>query len=164
MKYRKIFILGLPGSGKTTAGKKLADDARMTFMDLDEYIIEAGGRSIPEIFEKDGEDIFRILERDQLRLIVSKKMDFILSTGGGTPCFFDNMDQMNDSGITVFLDVPMEEIRKRLSQNSSRPLMKTHTLEDLYATRSKWYQQANIKAGSDENLLKQILKYQTKGN
>ena len=111
------------GSGKTTLGRKLACIIQHQFIDLDEYIEEQEGRIISQIFEEDGEDYFRKLERVYLHKVIEKE-DVVISTGGGTPCFFDNMDQMNEYGKTIYINMHPKALLPRLiSSPSTRPLL-----------------------------------------
>src|SRR5258708_25113313 len=100
----KIFIIGLPGSGKTTLGKQVAEKLNLPFIDLDLEIEKLEGKTVQEIFAKRKENYFRELESRTLKNFCSGKSDFVMATGGGAPGFFDNMDVMNNSGKTVFLD------------------------------------------------------------
>ena len=100
----KYFIVGYMASGKSTFGKELAKDKGLPFLDLDESVESREGRSISEIFAKEGEEYFRKREREILHEICNEADEFVLATGGGTPCFFDNMDYMNQAGTTVFLN------------------------------------------------------------
>ncbi|MEQ9405455.1 MAG: shikimate kinase [Cyclobacteriaceae bacterium] len=143
MSTHRFFLIGLPGSGKTTLGKKLAKKRELSFIDLDEEIERAIGKSIPEIFSDDGEDKFRLIESNCLKEIIYDKENFVLATGGGTPCFFNNMQLMNESGVTVYINTPVAEIRKRLENDSSRPLMKIHSIEELHKLREVWYKKAH---------------------
>ena len=87
-----VYLIGLPGSGKTTMGKQLASILEIPFFDLDAEIENQAGKSIPELFKEEGEDFFREKERSCLRSFLNRD-NFILATGGGTPCFFDNLIQ-----------------------------------------------------------------------
>ena len=98
----KIVLLGYMGSGKTTIGMKLAEFLDFDFLDLDHYIEEAEGVSIAEIFQSKGEIYFRKKEHDYLKKILSNKKDFVLSTGGGTPCYGVNMDVILNGTKNVF--------------------------------------------------------------
>jgi shikimate kinase len=128
----KIFLIGLPGSGKTTLGKQLAERLTLKFLDLDAEIEKSEATSIAEIFKVHGEDHFRELEHRQLTKWADEKRDFVMATGGGAPCFFNNIDLMNGAGVTIFLDVPAKEIAKRISgQSANRPLLLNLNFEEL---------------------------------
>lgn len=134
----RIFLTGYMGAGKTTLGKAFARELNVPFIDLDWYIEERFHKSIRELFVERGEASFRELERNMLHE-VSEFEDVIISTGGGTPCFFDNMDYMNGHGQTVFLDVHPDILFNRLRvathqrpicrerrTRSCAPLLRTH--------------------------------------
>lgn len=122
---KKIFLIGFMGSGKTTIGKKLATKLKLPFIDLDEAIVRQEKKSIVEIFECYGEDYFRIQEKKMLAHIIKSNEAFVLATGGGTPCFFDNMDVMNQTGITFYLNYTPAFLTSRLLQaTQKRPLLK----------------------------------------
>jgi shikimate kinase len=128
----KIFLIGLPGSGKTTLGKQLAERLNINFIDLDTEIEKSEGESIALIFKKFGEDHFRKAESNQLQNWANSNENFVMATGGGAPCFFDNMEVMNQAGTTIFLDVPAKEIAKRISgQSVNRPLLLNLSFEEL---------------------------------
>lgn len=97
-----IYLLGFPGSGKTTHGKKLANKIGFDFVDLDDLIEKSEGREISDIFAKEGEDYFREIENKILKSL-SERKNTIIATGGGTPCYFDNMHYLNDSGLTIYI-------------------------------------------------------------
>lgn len=149
----RLFLLGLPGSGKSSLGKELAASLGYAFMDTDEMITGFEEMSIEEIFEAHGEDYFRKLESDMLLRVV-KEDNVVISTGGGTPCYFDNMEIINKEGISIFLDVPPATIAKRLfkKEGSNRPMVKGKTekellelLENKYKERISFYEQAKVK-------------------
>jgi shikimate kinase len=121
----KVYLVGLAGSGKTTLGKVLAEKLHIPFIDLDSEIEAREGVSIYEIFKKQGEDYFRKVEAALLEDLSSAHADFVMATGGGTPVFHNNMEKMNADGQTVFLDVPVNEITKRVLQSNleDRPLL-----------------------------------------
>lgn len=120
----RIFLIGFMGCGKTTSGKRLAAALNCEFYDLDHQITAVAGMSIPLYFEAHGEDAFRLLERKTLQEF-PYPADCVISTGGGTPCFFDNMEWMNANGLTVFIDMPPLALAKRLEQGKyKRPLLK----------------------------------------
>ncbi len=140
---RKIFLIGLPASGKTSLGKRLAAEIEFPFIDLDDEIIKFSGSSITEIFEESGEDHFRILEKELLEKTIHENDQFILATGGGAPCFYDNLELMNHNGVTIFINPPIEEIHERLKGDESRPLLKDHSVEELLEKRKPWYERAH---------------------
>ncbi|GHS93932.1 shikimate kinase [Bacteroidia bacterium] len=128
---QKIFLIGYMGSGKTTMGKQLAKKLNLQFVDMDLFIENRYHKSISAIFEEKGEATFREIERKTLHEIIDFE-NVIISTGGGLPCFFDNMDMMNQSGITIYLKVSVEELAKRLrTGKQKRPLVKDKKPEEL---------------------------------
>ncbi len=142
----------MPASGKTTLGRKLADRLAVPFIDLDEAVERKEGRSIPQLFEQEGEPYFRQAEASVLREVAGNTPDFVMATGGGAPCFYDGISFMNEVGTTVFLNVPVTELLTRLNQEgaTSRPLFfGTANLEDsvkrLRHDRMKFYEQATYR-------------------
>lgn len=121
------------GAGKTTLGRALAAAIGVEFIDLDCYIEERFRKTVSQIFAEKGEEEFRNIERRMLHE-VGEFENVIISTGGGTPCFFDNVEYMNAQGTTVFLDVPLERLFIRLSiARSKRPLIKDKNDDELRA-------------------------------
>ena len=128
----KYFIVGYMASGKSTFGKELAKDKGLPFLDLDESVEFREGRSISEIFAKEGEEYFRKREREILHEICNEADEFVLATGGGTPCFFDNMDYMNQAGTTVFLNTsPLVIVDRLKRQRADRPLLAMYSDDEL---------------------------------
>lgn len=121
----RIVLLGYMASGKSSVGKKLAKSLVMNFIDLDDYIIEKEGMSISEIFEDKGEIYFRKIEHQYLKEILEKDEKFILSLGGGTPCYANNMDLINRSNtISIYLQGSVSTMVKRLiKKKAKRPLI-----------------------------------------
>ena len=118
-----IFLVGYMGCGKSTLGKKLAHNLKHDFIDLDSYIEEQEGRTVKEIFADDGEDYFRKLERVYLHRVIDTE-NVVISVGGGTPCFFDNMEQMNEYGMTVYINMHPKALIPRLQLSEAfRPLI-----------------------------------------
>lgn len=139
------------GSGKSTLGRKLARLAGLDFIDLDKYIEERYCRSVSAIFASEGEEDFRKKERKALEE-VSEFDRVVVATGGGTPCFFNNMELMNQTGITLFLDVTPEVLARRLSASKTeRPLIKGKTGSELDSfvagnllARRRFYEQSKF--------------------
>ena len=128
-----MILIGFMGSGKTTLGRALAKALGLTFIDLDNYIELRRCKSINRIFEESGEDGFRTIERNLLHEVCEFE-DVIISAGGGTPCFFDNIDYMNSQGTTIYLQVPNERLLERLKiAKSRRPLLKDKNDEEIKA-------------------------------
>ncbi|MCP4459856.1 MAG: shikimate kinase [Cytophagales bacterium] len=147
----RIFLVGLPGSGKSTVGRHLAKELNYSFQDLDLIIEKQIGRSIADIFDREGEEYFRKIEADQLRLLAHDKV--IVATGGGTPCFHNSMSWMNDSGLTVFLNPPIDVIVSRIEKESHRPLIGSDvkkSIEYLLEKRIESYNQAEMESGLSE--------------
>ena len=111
---QRIFLIGYMGVGKTTLGKALADRTGLSFIDLDLFIEGRYRKTIRQIFEAEGEEAFREIERKALHEVAEFE-DIILSTGGGTPCFFDNMTYMNRVGTTVYLKASLEALTERIA-------------------------------------------------
>ncbi|UJP63294.1 shikimate kinase [Mongoliitalea daihaiensis] len=160
----KIVLVGLPGCGKSTFGKILADELGFPFIDLDQYIEQEEHKSISTIFQELGEGTFRKLETYYLEKVLEGFSSLVLSTGGGTPCFHDNMERINAVAISIFLDVPITTIHQRLIYSGSvRPLfsgldsteLKTR-LEDLSQIRSPYYQLSKIKLSGDDVSTEQV--------
>ncbi|MFN5439776.1 MAG: shikimate kinase [Bacteroidota bacterium] len=168
-----IFLLGFMGSGKSHCGKKIAASFGCSFLDLDHEIETASNHSISEIFSQQGEVQFRALERDVLRKIVTmydateKEVRAVISCGGGTPCFHGNMELMNENGLTVWLNPPVQTLVRRLKNGKHhRPLiadMNLETLEEFVvqkmSERSIFYKQAVLIDTSDDCPLQLIQKH-----
>jgi shikimate kinase len=151
-------------AGKTTIGYQLSKALNMRFVDLDQFITNQNNQSVQEIFDQKGESFFRELEKKALQESF-KFPNAVISTGGGTPCFFDNMEQMNKNGMTFYLKLPQEVILKRLQKSMrERPLVKDKTEEELNATirdlfesRRQYYEKAHYKVdASNKNALHYI--------
>lgn len=135
----KIFLIGYMGSGKSTVGKKLAEKFNLGFIDFDDYIEKASGKTISDIFETQGEEKFRTLEMKYLAEIL--KMDnALISLGGGTPCFNNNIDIINKNGISVYIEMSADALAKRLIKaRKKRPLIQGMNEVDL-----KYFIEANL--------------------
>src|SRR5690606_30899570 len=147
----KIFLIGMPGSGKTTLGRQLADRLSIDFVDLDAEIEKEEGKAISEIFASSGHDYFRLVESRLLRTWAASTGSFVMSTGGGAPCFHDGITLINKYGVSIFLDCPVQVLFERVRKNRERPLLHTEDeggilkrLETMRDERLKCYHQAKI--------------------
>ncbi len=128
---RRIILIGYMGAGKTTVGKALSKAMGLQFYDLDWYIESRMRKTVAQIFAERGEEGFRLIERNMLHEVAEFE-DVILSCGGGTPCFFDNMDYLNGQGETIYLKADPEVLYKHLLMGKiERPLLKNKTPEQL---------------------------------
>jgi len=141
------------GCGKTTLGKKLASKTGLTFIDLDKVIEHTAGKTIPQYFTEHGEAAFRELERDVLQNTEFSE-NSIIATGGGAPCYFNNMDWMNKEGLTVYISLPPAALASRLEKAEEvRPVLKDYKGEALIQfiagklnEREPFYSKAQITA------------------
>lgn len=155
MKNELVYLLGYMGAGKTTVGKRLAERLGWEFRDLDWMIEDRGGMAVKDIFAERGEDGFRNLERDMLRETAAMK-NVVVAVGGGTPCFFDNMDFMKRNGRTVYLNASVETLMEHIhitmkDKPSGRPLLEGMDDEDMsrfisrnLAEREPYYTKADV--------------------
>lgn len=147
----RVYIIGFMGSGKTTTGMKLAAMLGWSFTDLDKRIEEYTGMKIPDIFSGRGENYFREVESELLRGLRAFSR-IVISTGGGTPVYGDNMDFMLETGLTLYLKLTPGQLASRLpGSNDERPLIKDLTGEGLLSFiqeklsfREKWYNKAEL--------------------
>jgi len=147
----KIFLIGFMGSGKTTLGRKLANHLGWEFIDLDHKLEQQVELSIAEYFSFFGEESFRKLEGEVLKKTLYPE-NAVISTGGGLPCFFDNMDWMNQHGKTVYIKLSPKTLADRLeSGKEERPLLQEKHgdaliafIEQKLSERESFYTQANI--------------------
>jgi shikimate kinase len=148
----KIFLIGFMGSGKTYWGRLLGQKLGIPFFDLDEQVTSHEGSTINEIFSVKGEEYFRLLEKDTLHIITESHDSFVMACGGGTPCYFNNIEYLNQSGTTVWINTPPDILFSRLtSEKESRPLIKALTADQLksyiakkFADRKIYYEQAGV--------------------
>ena len=163
---RRIILIGYMGSGKTTVGKALSKETGMMFYDLDWYIESRMRKSVSQIFAEKGEEGFRKIEYNMLHEVAEFE-DVIISCGGGTPCFFDNMDYLNQQGDVVYLKATPETLYKHLLMAKvERPLLKDKTPDELIAyitehlkQRAPFYEKARHIL--DVNVLDEYDKIQT---
>ncbi|WP_448530144.1 shikimate kinase [Raineya sp.] len=147
-----FFLIGMPASGKSTLAHKVESKWKWQAIDLDQEIEKIAQKSISQIFAKEGEPFFRKIEAEALRKIPIEPPK-IVATGGGTPCFHQNLDYMLGAGKVIFLDVPLSLIGERiLSQKSQRPMFAQKTdaeiqdfLEKLYQERLPFYEKAHFR-------------------
>ncbi len=166
--HSRIFIMGFMGTGKTHWGKIWADRHHMDFTDLDEKIEDSEQLSVAQIFEHKGEDYFRQREAHMLRSFINQK-NILVSCGGGTPCFFDNVAWMNQHGLTVLLKAaPAYILANILAEANKRPLVKnlnenemTFFIEQKLKERAEYYQQAMLQidaASAGEDAIDSMIK------
>jgi shikimate kinase len=167
---KKVLLTGYMASGKTTIALLLSKAAGITYMDLDEIIEEKAGKSVAEIFEQQGEIKFRKLEHEALKSAICNKDSFILSLGGGTPCYANNHEFLKmDDVISIYLKAGIPVLVKRLREHDHRrPVLdnvKPEELEDFIAKhlfdRSYFYHQAkhvvNVDNKSPEDIVNEIM-------
>lgn len=153
----RIFLTGYMGAGKTTLGKAFAHQLNISFIDLDWYIEERFHKTVRELFAERGENGFRELERNMLHEVAEFE-DVVISTGGGAPCFFDNMEFMNRMGQTVFLEVHPDVLFRRLRvAKQQRPILQGKEDDELKAfikealeKRAPFYTQAQYTFNAEE--------------
>lgn len=146
---KPVFLIGYMGCGKSTLGRALAAQTGLEFIDLDHYIEQRFHCTVSELFASRGEEGFRRAEKAMLQEVCSFE-DTIIACGGGTPCFFDNMEAMNAAGLTVWLTTPLERLLERLTRNrAKRPILADKTdselrefITDALRKREPFYSQA----------------------
>lgn len=128
---RPIFLIGYMGSGKSTLGRLVSKATGLPFIDLDAYIENRFHKTVKDIFAERGEDGFRLVERAMLHEVADME-DVIVACGGGTPCFFDNMDYINTHGVSVWLEAPLPILHSRLMRGRhKRPLIENLDTDQL---------------------------------
>jgi shikimate kinase len=127
----KFFLTGYMGSGKSTVGEKLAAKLKYDFIDLDKLIESDYKQSIPEIFATKGEKEFRAMEHNTLKRVIEKN-NVVVACGGGTPCYYDNMELMSNNGVTVYIKMSVDALVDRLTNaKEKRPLIENKTAPEL---------------------------------
>jgi shikimate kinase len=160
----KVFLIGMMGSGKSFWKQRLSAKLKTGGYDLDNIIENVEEKTVAELFEEEGEISFRKIEAKLLRWFEEKK-SFVLATGGGTPCFHQNMEWMNQQGITIWLDEPVEVLVERLlPEMAQRPLLKNLSALELEAfiqnkltERRPFYSQAKNRLSGPEINLKNLI-------
>ena len=154
------------GSGKTHWGKLLSSKLQLPFRDLDSLIVEKEQRSVSDIFAAEGEEYFRYKEMEMLEDLVGEEENFILSCGGGTPCFFNNIEFMKKSGKVVWLNTSVDVLKERLlKERMSRPLIREVDDEELkrfiirkLSERKMYYEQADITVNEESITLDELIR------
>jgi len=164
----KVFLIGLPGVGKSYWGRKLSSALSFTYIDLDKFIETQQQKSISEIFEHSGEEAFRKIECDALKKTINSNENIIVSCGGGTPLHFNNMDLMQSAGQIIYLKASISAIMQKMQATNGfikRPLFKgsnkpEQVLESLLEEREPTYKKADhiIEIDRLENPLNEILR------
>lgn len=161
----KIFLVGFMGCGKTHWGVALSRKLQLPFFDLDKAIEEKEEKSISAIFAEMGEEYFRLLEKDVLYLLTESHESFVMATGGGTPCFFNNIDYMKSRGTTVWINSSIDSLYSRLvKEKEKRPLISNLQDDELrsfivkkFADRKIFYQQADVILSEDDVTLERLI-------
>lgn len=162
----KVVLLGYMASGKSTIGKKLAKTFSLPFIDLDDYIVSKENKTISKIFAENGEIYFRKIESIYLQEILNGKGNFVLSLGGGTPCYANNMNLINTSdAISIYLHTGIQLLSERLiAKKSERPLVANLEDDSIYEfvgkhlfERGFFYEQAKYIVRTDGKKMKEVL-------
>lgn len=151
----RIFLIGPMGSGKTTIGAALAKRLQLPFIDLDRQIEQHEGYTISMLFQRNGEEYFRQCESKVLHAIIQSTSSAVIATGGGTPCFHNNMTQMNATGVTIYLQCSIEKLQTRIEGTSDeRPMLQQpeFSLENLLKIREPEYTKAHHKLSNNETI------------
>lgn len=157
---KNIVLIGMPGCGKTTIGKILSKRLECKFIDIDEYIEETNGKSIPQIF-KLGEDYFRILEMEAIDKL-RKEKNLVISTGGGVVKNYINIKRLKENGAIIFIDRCIENIAEDVNI-SNRPILKSgiNKLHELFQERYEYYKNYSdfhvINDGSVEEVVERTI-------
>lgn len=154
----KIYLNGFMGAGKTHWGRILGQRLSIPFFDLDEEIVRSEGRSVNDLFAQEGEEFFRVKEKEVLHLITESNPSFVMACGGGSPCYFNNIEYMNEAGLTVWMNTPAAVLFSRLIKGrESRPLLKGLSEDQLrgfihkkFSDRKIYYQQCQVMIDDEE--------------
>ncbi len=154
----KIFLIGFMGCGKTHYGKELSLKLKIPFFDLDQKIEEQEEKKIADIFGDEGEEYFRLLEKDVLHMLTESHETFVMACGGGTPCFYNNIDYINKKGTSIWINCSIDCLYERLvKEKDERPLLKDISNDELrsyiikkFGDRKIFYQQATVILNEDD--------------
>jgi shikimate kinase len=160
----KVYLIGFMASGKSTIGQELAKTLSYEFIDLDVYIENKYNKTIKQLFEINGEEYFRIIENEALREVASIEGNIVIAAGGGTSCFYNSIDFMNKTGLTIYLKVEVAELVSRLIESKiDRPLLWGKSKQELndyiirvLDERKKYYEKAKIIIESSKAEVPQI--------
>lgn len=164
---QNIILIGFMGCGKSTLGKKIAKKLSYEFVDMDELIEKAEKKTVSQIFEENGEEYFRLKEKELLQTFIGSNQK-IISTGGGAPCFINNMELINNLGVSIYIKLsPKALVSRLLNEKGKRPLISQLSNEELLqfitdslSKRELFYNQAmviyNSFNESEQDLLKRI--------
>jgi len=161
----KIYLIGFMGCGKTHWAKEIGQKIGIPFFDLDHQVVQSEKKSINQLFSEEGEEYFRIKEKENLSFITETNASFVMACGGGTPCFFNNIDYMNKNGTTIWINCSIDCLHARLvKEKDKRPLVRELSDEELrsyiikkYADRKIFYQQAAVILNEDHITLEKML-------
>jgi shikimate kinase len=161
----RIYLIGFMGSGKTYWGKAVSQKLNLPFFDLDEQIVASEGKSINDIFAEEGEEYFRLKEKEVLYIISESHESFIMAAGGGTPCYYNNIDYMKKMGTAVWINISVDLLFNRLiKEKAHRPLLRDFTDDQLrsyiikkYSDRKIFYQQASIIINEEDLVMEKVL-------
>lgn len=156
----RYFLIGFMGSGKSYWGKLLGEKLNIPFIDLDAAIEKEEGRTIAEIFESEGEEYFRIKETGLLEKLIVENEAAVISTGGGTPCFFNNIEKMRSAGKTIWLNTSVKVLTERLMKGrEQRPLLKMipdnefkKSIRKKLLERRMYYDQAELVVDNESEI------------
>src|SRR5687767_3859687 len=156
----RIFLIGFMGSGKTHWGKQLAKQLKIPYYDLDEVISTRENKPVSQIFSESGEETFRVKEREMLEALIDENETMVLSCGGGTPCFFNNIEKMKKYGVVVWLNTHVEVLVERLlKEKEKRPLIRKIADDDMRSyivrklnERRMYYEQADILVDKEDSI------------
>jgi shikimate kinase len=162
-----VFLIGMPACGKTSIGKRLAKRLQFTFLDLDHHLADKENKSVATIFSEQGENFFRELEAKYLKEISNTSTNTIISVGGGTPCFHNNLSFMLSTGTVFYLNTSVETLFLRLKEDTKRPMflnLKQEQIKEkitsLLQQREAFYLQAhhtvNTSHKSDEAIVEEM--------
>lgn len=160
----RVYLIGFMGSGKSHWGRLVSARMKLPFYDLDDVIVQRAGKSIAAIFAELGEEQFRSLEKELLEELTESNQDLVLSCGGGTPCFFGNIDYMKDHGKVIWLNTSLDTLVARLvKEKNHRPLIRDIPDAELKAVINKklhdrklYYEQAHLSLPEETLSLEQI--------